>query len=231
MRASATRRSTRSTRTTSRICEIAWRLRTDFLGPRPDTLYSATPLYVNNTLYTTAGTRRAVVALDPATGEMKWLYREDEGARGSAGARQGAGRGVAWWSSADGADQRIIYVTPGYRMIALDAKTGTPVHSFGENGVVDLKKNFDQTVDPVSGDIGLNATPLVVGNVIVVGAAHRPAGSPDRPGTYAATCAALTCAPANACGSSIPSRPGRVWLRDVGDGAAERTATPASGRK
>src|SRR5690349_8379289 len=49
---------------------IAWRLRTDFLGERPDTLYSATPLYVNETLYTTAGTRRAVVALDPGTGEM-----------------------------------------------------------------------------------------------------------------------------------------------------------------
>lgn len=158
---------------------IAWRLRTDFLGPRPDTLYSATPLYVNGTLYTTAGTRRAVVALDPGTGEMKWLYREDEGARGSAGARQGAGRGVAWWSSADGADERIIYVTPGYRMIALDAKTGRPVDSFGESGVVDLKENFDQQVDPNGGNIGLNATPLVVGDVIVVGAAHRPAGSPE----------------------------------------------------
>jgi quinoprotein glucose dehydrogenase len=159
--------------------QIAWQLRTDFLGPRPDTLYSATPLYVNNTLYTTAGTRRAVVALDPATGEMLWMRREDEGARGSAGARQGAGRGLAWWSSPDGDDQRIIYVTPGYRMIALDAKTGTPVASFGDSGVVDLKENFDQEVDPDAGNIGLNATPLVVGDVIVVGAAHRPAGSPD----------------------------------------------------
>jgi quinoprotein glucose dehydrogenase len=159
--------------------QIAWRLRTDFLGPRPDTLYSATPLYVNDTLYTTAGTRRAVVALDPASGEMLWMYREDEGARGSAGARQGAGRGVAWWSSSDGADQRIIYVTPGYRMIALDAKTGTRVASFGDDGVVDLKQNFDQDIEPDGGNIGLNATPLVVGDVVVVGAAHRPAGSPD----------------------------------------------------
>jgi quinoprotein glucose dehydrogenase len=158
---------------------IAWRLRTDILGPRPDTLYSATPLYVNNTLYTTAGTRRAVAALDPATGEMLWMHREDEGARGSAGARQGAGRGLAWWSSPDGTDQRIIYVTPGYRMLALDARTGTPVASFGENGVVDLKQNFDQEIDPDGGNIGLNATPLVVGDVVVVGAAHRPAGNPD----------------------------------------------------
>lgn len=158
---------------------IAWRLRTDFLGARPDTLYSATPLYVNDTLYTTAGTRRAVVALDPATGEMLWMHREDEGARGAAAARQGAGRGVAWWSSRNGADQRIVYVTPGYRLIALDAKTGVPVPSFGDNGVVDLKRNFDQEIDPEGGNIGLNATPLIVGDVIVVGAAHRPAGSPE----------------------------------------------------
>lgn len=157
--------------------EIAWRLKTDFLGPRPDGLYSATPLYVNDVLYTTAGTRRAVIALDPATGEMLWMHSENEGERGAAAARQGAGRGLSYWESADGSDQRILYVTPGYRMIALDAQTGNPVASFGDDGVVDLKLNFDQDIDLVDSNIGLNATPLVVGDVIVVGAAHRPAGS------------------------------------------------------
>lgn len=159
--------------------EIAWRLNTDFLGPRPDTLYSSTPLYVNGMLYTTAGTRRAVVALDPASGEMVWMHRENEGVRGDAGARGGAGRGVAYWASPDGKDQRIIYVTPGYRMLALDARTGEPVTDFGDNGVVDLKQNFDQEVPADGGNIGLNATPLIVGNIIVVGAAHRPAGAAD----------------------------------------------------
>ncbi|MGV3592796.1 MAG: PQQ-binding-like beta-propeller repeat protein [Gammaproteobacteria bacterium] len=159
--------------------KIAWRLNTNFLGPRPDTLYSTTPLYVNGVLYATAGTRRAVVALDPASGEMLWMHRENEGARGDAGARGGAGRGLAYWSSDDGRDQRIIYVTPGYRMLALDARTGEPVEGFGDSGIVDLKKNFDQEVPENGGNIGLNATPLVVGNVIVVGAAHRPAGAPD----------------------------------------------------
>jgi quinoprotein glucose dehydrogenase len=157
--------------------EIAWRLRTDFLGPRPDTLYSATPLYVNGVLYTTAGRRRAAVALDPATGEMLWMHSENEGARGDAAARGGAGRGVSYWSNPDGSDQRIIYVTPGYRMLALDAKTGIPVDSFGDDGVVDLKQDFDQAIDPVDSNIGLNATPLIVGDVVVVGASHRPAGS------------------------------------------------------
>jgi mono/diheme cytochrome c family protein len=54
--------------------EIAWRLKTDFLGPRPDTLYSATPLLVDRTLYTTAGTRRAAIALNAVTGEMLWMH-------------------------------------------------------------------------------------------------------------------------------------------------------------
>ena len=158
--------------------QVAWRLKTDAFGPRPDTLYSATPLVVGAMLYTTAGTRRAVIAMNAATGEVKWVYTEDEGPRGQNAARSGAGRGVSYWSSADGSDQRIIYVTPGYRMIALNAKDGLPIASFGEDGVVDLKLDNDQKLDLVTADIGLNATPLVAGDVVVVGAAHRFSGSP-----------------------------------------------------
>ena len=158
--------------------EIAWRLKTDFLGPRPDTLYSATPLLVDRTLYTTAGTRRAAIALNAATGEMLWMHAEDEGKRGQNAPRNGAGRGVAYWSSADNTDRRVIYVTPGYRMLALDAKTGIPVPSFGKNGAVDLKLEADQKVDLETAELGLNATPLVIGDVIVVGASHRPGGAP-----------------------------------------------------
>jgi quinoprotein glucose dehydrogenase len=156
--------------------EIAWRLKTDFLGPRPDPLYSATPLFVDRVLYTTAGMRRAAVALDAVTGEMLWMHSEDEGARGVNAPRTGAGRGVAYW--ANGADRRIIYVTPGYRMLALDARTGVPVPAFGRNGIVDLKLEDDQEVDLDTSELGLNATPLVIGDVIVVGAAHRPGSAP-----------------------------------------------------
>ena len=153
--------------------QVAWRLNTDAFGPRPDSLYSATPLVVGGVLYTTAGTRRAVVALNAATGELLWMHAEDEGVRGQNAPRSGAGRGVAYWSSADGSDQRIIYVTPGYRMIALNARTGVPIASFGRDGVVDLKLENDQDLDPITAELGLNATPLVAGDVVVVGAAHR----------------------------------------------------------
>jgi quinoprotein glucose dehydrogenase len=158
--------------------EIAWRLKTDSLGPRPDTLYSATPLLVDRTLYTTAGTRRAAIALNAVTGEMLWMHAEDEGKRGQNAPRNGAGRGVAYWASADDKDRRVIYVTPGYRMLALDARTGIPVPSFGKNGVVDLKLEADQQVDLDTAELGLNATPLIVGDVIVVGVAHRAGGAP-----------------------------------------------------
>jgi quinoprotein glucose dehydrogenase len=158
--------------------KIAWRLKTDAFGPRPDTLYSATPLMVGGVLYTTVGTRRAAVALNAATGELLWMHAEDEGLRGRNAPRNGAGRGVAYWSNADGTDQRIIYVTPGYRMIALNARTGIPIAGFGQNGVVDLKLEDDQELDPVTAELGLNATPLVAGDVVVVGAAHRSGYTP-----------------------------------------------------
>src|SRR5206468_3923239 len=102
--------------------EVAWRFKTDSLGPRPEFNLEGTPLMANGVLYATAGTRRAVVALDAATGELLWTHSEREAARGAAAPRQLSGRGLAYWT--DGREERILYVTPGYRLLALDAKTG-----------------------------------------------------------------------------------------------------------
>jgi quinoprotein glucose dehydrogenase len=116
--------------------EVAWRFRTDSLGPRPEYVYEGTPLAVGGRLYITAGSRRAAVCLDAATGELKWMHSLDEGERGKNAPRQYSGRGLAYWS--DGKEQRILYVTPGYQLVALDALTGVPVKSFGVGGIVDL---------------------------------------------------------------------------------------------
>jgi quinoprotein glucose dehydrogenase len=156
--------------------EVAWRFKTDALGPRPEFNFQSTPLMVNGVLYTTAGTRRAVVALDAATGEMLWMHRHDEGKRGEAAPRRLSGRGLAYWT--DGRAERIVYVTPGYQMIALDAKSGGMIPGFGRQGVVDLKLEMDQTIDLESGEVGLHAAPIISGNTIVVGAAHLPGGVP-----------------------------------------------------
>jgi quinoprotein glucose dehydrogenase len=156
--------------------EVAWRFKTDNLGPRPEFNLESTPLMVKGVLYSTGGTRRAVVALDAATGEQLWMHSENEGPRGAAAPRQLSGRGLAYWT--DGKEERILYVTPGYRLIALDAKTGQRVAGFGKDGAVDLKEQMDQPIDPLSPEIGLHSTPIVARNTVIVGAAHKSGGVP-----------------------------------------------------
>src|SRR5216684_2424022 len=78
--------------------EVAWRFKTDNLGPRPEFNLQATPLMVNGVLYAPAGTRRAVVALDAATGELLWSYSLNEGRRAEVAPRRLSGRGVAYWT-------------------------------------------------------------------------------------------------------------------------------------
>ena len=156
--------------------EIAWRFKADSLGPRPEYQFESTPLMVHGMVYTTAGSRRDVVALDGATGELLWMHSENEGDRGRHAPRQLSGRGLAYWT--DGRAERILYVTPGYRLMALDAKTGVPVASFGKNGAVDLKQDDDQEIDLVTGEVGLHSTPMVAKDVVIVGAAHRSGGVP-----------------------------------------------------
>ena len=156
--------------------QIAWRFKTENLGPRPEYNFEGTPLMANGVVYSTAGTRRAVVALDAATGELLWVHGEHEGARAAASPRQLSGRGLAYWT--DGREERILYVTIGYRLVALDAKTGNPVQSFGNGGIVDLKLDDDQEIDLVTGEVGLHAAPVVANDVVIVGAAHKPGAAP-----------------------------------------------------
>jgi quinoprotein glucose dehydrogenase len=160
--------------------DVAWRFKTDNLGNRPEYKLEGTPLMVGGVLYTTAGTRRAVIALDAATGELRWVHGEPEGPRGSAAPRQLSGRGVSYWT--DGKEERIYYVTPGFFLIALNAKTGMRVPSFGKDGAVDLKAaavfGTGQPIDLVKGEIGLHATPAIGGGAVIVGSAFREGHTP-----------------------------------------------------
>lgn len=156
--------------------QLAWHFRTENLGPRPEYNLEGTPLMANGMVYATAGTRRAVVALDGATGELKWVHSEVEGERGRNAPRQLSGRGLSYWT--DGTEERVLYVTPGYRLIALNAKTGVRVPTFGKDGIVDLKEDDDQVIDPITGEVGLHSAPVVANDTIIVGAAHRSGGVP-----------------------------------------------------
>lgn len=156
--------------------EVAWSLRTDNFGAEPEFNLQSTPLMVGGVLYSTVGTRRAVIAADAETGELLWFHRLDEGDRGAAAPRRLSGRGLAYRDN--GAGGEIFYVTPGYQLIGLDAVTGQRLSSFGEEGVVDLKRNMDQDIDLVTGEVGLHAAPIVAGDTILIGAAHLPGSAP-----------------------------------------------------
>jgi quinoprotein glucose dehydrogenase len=156
--------------------QVAWRFKTDNLGPTIENNLEGTPLMAKGVFYATGGTRRAVVALDAATGELLWTHAENEGERGNVAPRKLSGRGLAYWS--DGREERIIYVTAGYRMVALNAKTGQRVATFGKDGIVDLKEDDDQVIDLMSSEIGLHSAPIVTKDVVIVGAAHKPGGVP-----------------------------------------------------
>jgi quinoprotein glucose dehydrogenase len=156
--------------------QVAWSWRFDNFGGGTS---QTTPIMADGVLYFTVGQRRNVIAANPGTGETLWMWRPDEGARFDQAPRK-VGRGVAYWT--DGKSARIITVTPGFQLVALDAKTGTPVRDFGTNGVVDLFTQLDLPpgTDP-TGKIGNSSAPVVSNDVIVIGPAHTQGGtSPNK---------------------------------------------------
>lgn len=157
--------------------QIAWRFKTENLGKRPDFNLQTTPLMINGVLYATAGEHRNAVAINAATGELLWMHRLEEGKRAEASVRRLSGRGVGYWTDGQG-DERVFYVTIGYQLVGLDARTGQPLPDFGERGVVDLKKDADQDIDPITGEIAWNGAPVVARDVVIVGAAHRAGTAP-----------------------------------------------------
>jgi quinoprotein glucose dehydrogenase len=156
--------------------EVVWRWYSANHGPQPEFNYEATPLMIDGVLYTTAGRRRDVVAIDPVTGETLWMYRLDEGSR--RGPRVNSGRGIAMWRNDD--STRLLLITPGYQMVSLDAATGRPDPAFGTNGILDLRQNLEDRfeIDPATIPVGSTTPPLVVGDTIVVGATFGSGGSP-----------------------------------------------------
>ena len=142
----------------------------------------STPSFINGRLYTVAGARRHVVAIDPKSGATIWSYREPDTPRWDYSMRADYGKGVGY-ANIDGRD--IIYIiSPGFFLTALDAETGRPLEGFGEKvpvegfpetGVVDLLKDLGHPYDPYEGlplergYITSSSPPIVVNDVVVVG--------------------------------------------------------------
>jgi len=148
--------------------EVAWTFRTgDAYKPergRP-TAFEATPLHVDDTLYLSTPLGR-VIALDPVTGQPRWAF--DGKAPRDKGYGDFASRGVSSWRR--GNERRIFLATIDARLIALDAKTGQPIPSFGEQGTVDLRKGL--RIQPVGfADYQVTSPPAIIGDTVVVGSA------------------------------------------------------------
>ncbi len=173
--------------------EVAWVWRGDNFSPSADFIMRSTPIYADGIVYTVAGTRRTVAAIDPATGETLWTFREPYTQRWEGSPRKNYGRGVAY-TEVDG--RGVIYVvTPAFFLHALDAKTGAPIEGFGgpipidgfpETGTVDmmatLRHPYDvySGIDPEVGAITTSSPPLVVDGVIIVGNSGHMGGGYTR---------------------------------------------------
>jgi quinoprotein glucose dehydrogenase len=157
--------------------EVAWVWRGDNFGPSVDNILRSTPIYAEGKLITVAGARRTVVAIDPATGETLWTFREPETKRWADSMRKNYGKGVAY-SQVNGKG-RIYVVTPAFFLHALDPDTGYPIQTFGNNGTIDLLADFGYEYHPTEGlpsEVGYitNSTPpMVVNGVVVVGNSHE----------------------------------------------------------
>ncbi|MDP6371811.1 MAG: PQQ-binding-like beta-propeller repeat protein [Vicinamibacterales bacterium] len=156
---------------------VAWEWAGANFGPTPEFKSETTPLMVDGVLYFTAGLRRDVIAIDAGTGETLWIHRFDEGARGLAAPRRNSGRGVSYWTDGVG-DERIFVITPGFHLIALDAATGWPMPNFGNDGIVDMKRGFDQSVALDEQNLGSSSPGMVFEDLIIVGPAMAGSGRP-----------------------------------------------------
>src|SRR4029453_10804746 len=113
--------------------KVAWIFRGDNFGMGVEYTARATPVFVNRILYTVLGQRRQVVAIDAATGETRWSFREPDTTRYLRSPRTDFGKGVAY-AEVDG--RGVIYIsTPGFFLWALDAKTGRPLENWGTTPV------------------------------------------------------------------------------------------------
>ncbi|HIF86337.1 MAG TPA: hypothetical protein EYQ30_05860 [Gammaproteobacteria bacterium] len=142
----------------------------------------STPSYINGRMYTVAGARRHVIAIDPRTGETIWSYREPNTERWQYSMRADYGKGVGY-GVVDGKD--VIYIiSPGFFLTALDGETGAPLEGFGkpvlidgfpDTGVVDMLADLGHPYDPYKGlplergYITSSSPPIIVNGVVVVG--------------------------------------------------------------
>ena len=112
---------------------VAWTYRSGDARPDGRSQIQCNPIVVGGVLYGTSPQLK-IFALDAATGIARWTF--DPFAGDADTTSLGVNRGLVYWGK--GAEARIL-VAAGQRLFALDAATGTPVPTFGQQGSVSLK--------------------------------------------------------------------------------------------
>lgn len=116
------------------------------------------PIVIDGVMYTLSARHRAY-ALDASTGKQIWAFDPFNGEAGG-----GIGRGVTYWE--DGADKRIL-LTAGDKLFALNALTGIPIPSFGNNGWVSM--NIGMRGDPAKISVIPTSPGIVFRNLLIIG--------------------------------------------------------------
>jgi len=176
--------------------ELAWEWNAASFGTPGAGIMRATPSYVDGVLYTVAGARRHILAIDANTGETIWSFREPTTWRWEYSMRAAYGKGVAY-HEIDG--RPVVYVVSPARFLwALDARTGAPLENWGRgvdlpgftnSGVVDVLEDqargwgpwedLNEEWDPYQGiplELGYataSSPPIVVNDVVIVGTSHE----------------------------------------------------------
>jgi quinoprotein glucose dehydrogenase len=168
---------------------VAWRWKSPDQAIRganpnvgPSRANEASPLMVGGVLYTSTSLSE-VAAIDAATGETRWVFdpRVYDNGLGIPANDGWLHRGVAYWRSGD--DERIVILTAFAQMIALDAKTGKPIPTFGKGGRIDLAEGLRRPVD--RDYYTMSSPPVIVRGVIVTGSSimdwwgHKPSPPGD----------------------------------------------------
>jgi quinoprotein glucose dehydrogenase len=131
--------------TNVRDLTVAWTYHTGDADTTNKSQIQCNPIMIDGTLYATSP-KLKVIALDAATGQQKWVFDPTDGIdAGNQRTRfiMNNNRGVTYWENAD--DKRILFTASSF-LYALDAKTGKPVSTFGDNGKVDLHDGLGRDV-------------------------------------------------------------------------------------
>ncbi|TWT60564.1 pyrroloquinoline quinone-dependent dehydrogenase [Rubinisphaera italica] len=148
--------------------DLAWEYKTGELSNGRGKIIECTPIIIDGVMYVTTAYLK-LVALDAATGSKLWEFDPlEHSVQSYPLASGGVNRGVAYWSDGQpNGEQRILHGISAGLLYSLDAKTGQLDPEFGEQGVKDLREDFQEDLSKLG--YGPTSAPTICGDVVVLG--------------------------------------------------------------